>query len=69
MLPLQVQRASLDAYKRIGEDVKETVEHCEASLVVVRGRYIPKTDHHHPHLRRDVGTSADSAYDKLQMQG
>ena len=36
VLPLEVQRAGLDAFYRIGEDVTETVEHRRASLVVVR---------------------------------
>ncbi|MGO9065163.1 MAG: IS66 family transposase [Myxococcaceae bacterium] len=36
VLPLEVQRAGLDAFHRIGEDVSETVEHRRASLVVVR---------------------------------
>lgn len=36
VLPPEVQRAGLDAFDRIGEDVSETVEHRRASLVVVR---------------------------------
>ena len=36
MLPPDVQRAGLDAFDKIGEDVSETVEHRRASLVVVR---------------------------------
>jgi transposase len=36
ILPLEVQRAGLDAFERIGEDVTETVEKRQASLVVVR---------------------------------
>lgn len=36
VLPLEVQRAGLDAFDRIGEDVSETVEQRHASLVVVR---------------------------------
>lgn len=36
VVPPEVQRAGLDAYERIGEDVSETVEHRRASLVVVR---------------------------------
>lgn len=36
VLPPDVQRAGLDAFDKIGEDVSETVEHRRASLVVVR---------------------------------
>ncbi len=36
VLPPEVQRAGLDAFDKIGEDVSETVEHRRASLVVVR---------------------------------
>jgi transposase len=36
VLPPEVQRAGLDAYECIGEDVSETVERRPASLVVVR---------------------------------
>jgi len=36
VLPLEVQKAGLDAYERLGEDVTETVEHRPASFVVVR---------------------------------
>lgn len=36
VLPLEVQRAGLDAFERIGQDVSETVEQRQASLVVVR---------------------------------
>jgi transposase len=36
VLPPDVQRAGLDAFDKIGEDVTETVEHRRASVVVVR---------------------------------
>lgn len=36
VVPPDVQRAGLDAFDKIGEDVSETVEHRRASLVVVR---------------------------------
>ncbi len=36
VVPLDVQRAGLDAFERIGEDVSETVEWRRASVVVVR---------------------------------
>jgi transposase len=45
VLPLEVQKAGLDAFDRIGEDVSETVERRPASFVVVRtvrGKYIEK---------------------------
>jgi transposase len=45
VLPLEVQRAGLDAFDRIGEDVCETVEKRPASFVVlrtVRGKYVEK---------------------------
>lgn len=38
ILPDEVQRAGLDAFERIGEDVSETVERRPGSLVVVRVR-------------------------------
>jgi len=38
ILPPEVQREGLDAYERIGEDVRETVEYRPASTVVVRTR-------------------------------
>lgn len=46
VLPLEVQKAGLDAFDRIGEDVSETVEKRPASVVVVRtvrGKYVEKT--------------------------
>jgi transposase len=45
VLPPEVQRAGLDAFDRIGEDVTETVERRQASLVVVRmhkPKFVPK---------------------------
>ena len=36
VLPPEVERAGLDAYEQIGEDVSETVERRQASIVVVR---------------------------------
>jgi transposase len=36
VVPPEVQQAGLDAYEKIGEDVTETVERRQASLVVVR---------------------------------
>jgi transposase len=44
-LPLEVQRAGLDAFERIGEDVTETVERRPASFVnvkTIRGKYVPR---------------------------
>ena len=46
-LPPDEQRAGLDAFDRIGEDVTETVEHRRASLVVVRTvrpKYVSKAE-------------------------
>lgn len=45
VLPDDVQRAGLDAFERIGEDVSETVEWRRASVVVVRmhkPKFVPK---------------------------
>jgi transposase len=45
VLPPEVQRGGLDAFRRIGEDVTETVEWRRASLVVVRmhkPKFVPK---------------------------
>jgi transposase len=45
VVPEEVQRAGLDAFERIGEDVSETVERRPAAVVVVRsvrGKYVPK---------------------------
>lgn len=45
VLPLDVQKAGLDAFDRIGEDVTETVEHRRASVVVVhtvRPKFVSK---------------------------
>ena len=45
VLPLEVQRAGLDAFDRIGEDVSEMVERRPAAFVVlrtVRGKYVEK---------------------------
>jgi transposase len=36
VLPLEIQKAGLDAFDRIGEDVTQTVEHRRESMVVVR---------------------------------
>ena len=47
VLPPEVQRGGLDAFRRIGEDVSETVEYRRASVVVVRmhkPKFVPK-DH------------------------
>jgi transposase len=44
-VPLEVQKAGLDAYERIGEDVSEVIERRVASLVVVRvhkPKFVPK---------------------------
>lgn len=45
VVPLEVQRAGLDAFDRIGEDVSETVEKRPAAFLVVRtvrGKYVEK---------------------------
>lgn len=45
VIPPDVQRAGLDAFERIGEDVSETVEWRRASVVVVRmhkPKFVPK---------------------------
>jgi transposase len=45
VLPPEVQRAGLEAYERIGEEVSETIERRPASLVVVRitrPKFVPK---------------------------
>lgn len=36
VMPLEVQRAGLDAFTRIGEDITEVVEHRRASMVLVK---------------------------------
>jgi transposase len=45
VVPPEVQQAGLDAFRRIGEDVSETVEYRRASVVVVRmhkPKFVPK---------------------------
>ena len=45
VLPVEVQRAGLDAYERIGEEVSETIERRPASLValrITRPKFVPK---------------------------
>lgn len=45
VLPPEVERAGLDAFERIGEDVTETIERRPASLVVVRvkkPKFVPR---------------------------
>jgi transposase len=45
VLPPEVQRAGLDAFERLGEDISEVVEHRPSSLVVVRTvrpKFVPK---------------------------
>jgi transposase len=45
VLPLEVERAGLDAFERIGEEVSETIERRPASLVVarvIRPKFVPK---------------------------
>jgi transposase len=47
VLPLEVQKAGLDAFERIGQDTSETIERRPGSLVVVkvvRPKFVPKAE-------------------------
>jgi transposase len=60
VVPPEVQRGGLDAFRRIGEDVCETVEYRRASVVVVRmhkPKFVPKD---HPRIAETKVLQAES---------
>jgi transposase len=62
VLPPEVERAGLDAFERIGEEVSETIERRPASLVVariIRPKFVPKDRDRHAETTVFIGEAPE----------